>query len=275
MASAEYVTYSRQRDLSSSGVSWGAVIAGAFVATAFSLTLLALFAGFELSTLSPWSNARTSASAVRTSGLVCLVITQIIASAIGGYLVGRLRNRWDAVHLDEVHFRDTANGFLSWAVAVVLTVAFLTSAAARMAGGAAADSEGAAGNRAEREYDAGPNAYFVDRLFRGERPGLEGEAISRAEAGRILDTALHRPQGGAPDTDYLALVVATRTGLSMSDAQRRVTETLGEAQQSLDAARKGTARILLWTFFALLIGAFCASFAATVGGRQRDRVEAI
>jgi hypothetical protein len=32
---------------------------------------------------------------------------------------------------------------------------------------------------------------------------------------------------------------------------------------------------LYWTFLALLIGAFCASFAATIGGKQRDHVVAI
>jgi len=31
----------------------------------------------------------------------------------------------------------------------------------------------------------------------------------------------------------------------------------------------------LWTFLALLMGAFCASYAATVGGRQRDHVQVI
>jgi hypothetical protein len=34
------------------------------------------------------------------------------------------------VHTDEVFFRDTANGFLVWAVGLVMTVTFLVSAAA-------------------------------------------------------------------------------------------------------------------------------------------------
>jgi hypothetical protein len=33
--------------------------------------------------------------------------------------------------------------------------------------------------------------------------------------------------------------------------------------------------VLLWLFLALLMGAFCASYAATMGGRQRDRVQHI
>jgi len=30
-----------------------------------------------------------------------------------------------------------------------------------------------------------------------------------------------------------------------------------------------------WLFLALLLGAFCSSYAATLGGRQRDRVQHI
>jgi hypothetical protein len=32
---------------------------------------------------------------------------------------------------------------------------------------------------------------------------------------------------------------------------------------------------MYWIFLALLIGAFCASYAATVGGNERDRIVAI
>ena len=72
---------------------------------------------------------------------------QLVASALGGYLAGRLRTKWASIHTDEVFFRDTAHGFLSWAVAVVMTAGFLASAAASMAGealqaGAAATAAG-------------------------------------------------------------------------------------------------------------------------------------
>ena len=46
----------------SSGVSWGAVMGGAFVAAAFYMILLALGAGFGLSAVSPWSRLRISRS---------------------------------------------------------------------------------------------------------------------------------------------------------------------------------------------------------------------
>src|SRR5262249_7496764 len=42
--------------------------------------------------------------------------------------------------------------------------------------------------------------------------------------------------------------------------------------QAAEEARKAIAHSMYWTFVALLIGAFCASLAATFGGKERDRV---
>jgi hypothetical protein len=42
-----------------------------------------------------------------------------------------------------------------------------------------------------------------------------------------------------------------------------------------DVSRRATAHVLLWLFLALLMGAFSASYAATIGGRQRDRVKTV
>src|SRR5665213_1843130 len=122
------------KEAHSSGVSWGAVIGGAFVAAATYLILLALGAGFGLSAISPWSNAGASASTVGAAAIVWLIVIEILASALGGYLTGRLRTKWALIHTDEVYFRDTANGFLAWAVALVISVSLLGSAGASMVG---------------------------------------------------------------------------------------------------------------------------------------------
>src|SRR5450759_1961755 len=116
----------------SSGVSWAAVIGGAFVAAALSLILLALGAGLGLSSVSPWSNVGASASTISTAAIVWLILMQVVSSSMGGYLAGRLRTRWANIHTDEVYFRALASGFLAWAVALVITAAFLASAATSM-----------------------------------------------------------------------------------------------------------------------------------------------
>jgi hypothetical protein len=82
--------------------------------------------------------------------------------------------------------------------------------------------------------------------------------------------------GAIPPDDkvYLSQVVSSRSGLSQSDAEQRVTSVFAQAQESADRTRKALAYLSLWLFVALLCGAFSASYAGTIGGRQRDHVVA-
>jgi hypothetical protein len=105
-----------KNEASSSAVSWAAVIGGAFVAASLSLILLSLGTGLGFSAVSPWSHNGASAAAIGAGAIAWLIATQIAASALGGYLGGRLRTKWTNMHTDEVYFRDTAHGLLVWAV---------------------------------------------------------------------------------------------------------------------------------------------------------------
>ena len=102
------------------------MIAGAAAAAALSLILLVLGAGLGFAAMSPWSWSAGTAGAIGVGAIVWLAFTQIAASALGGYLTGRLRLRWTNVHADEVYFRDTAHGLLAWALATLAAAAFLT-----------------------------------------------------------------------------------------------------------------------------------------------------
>ena len=263
------------REAHSSGVSWGAVVGGAFAASASYLILLALGTGFGLSAVSPWSNMGASASTAGIAAIIWLILIEIIASALGGYLTGRLRTKWAVIHTDEVYFRDTANGFLAWAVALVISVTFLTTAAASMVGqvaqlSAAAAAAGTVTNVAE------PNGYYVDALFRSDRVANgPNDGSAQAEAGRIFANALAQGQIGGADQLYLARLISAKTGITEADAETRVLNTIAAARQTEDTARKVTAHLLLWFFLSLLAGAFSASYAATIGGRQRDHVKAV
>lgn len=262
--------FSKNED-SSSGVSWAAVAGGAFVAAALSVILLALGTGLGLSSISPWVNVGASASMVNSAAIVWLIAMQIISSAMGGYLAGRLRTKWAALDTHEVYFRDTAHGFLVWAVALVITASFLTAAAASMVGGKT-HSSGATQNGGGA-FD--PLAYYVNTLFRSDHPVQDPNYASvRAEAGGILANALGQKEIPASDKIWLAQLVATKTGLEQADAEKRVSTVLVNARESTEGARKAAAHLLLWLFIALLSGAFSASFAATIGGKQRDNLQA-
>lgn len=255
-----------EEDLSA-GVSWAAAIGGAFVIAALSLILLALGSGLGFASVSPWSSSGASAATIGAAAIVWLILMQLIASAMGGYLAGRLRTRWTSIHDDEVFFRDTAHGFLAWALAVVVTTGFLATAATSMLGGAAQLGATAMLNG---------NDYYVDTLFRSESPDIVAMDVSaRAEALRTFANVVGNPNAPSADRSYLAKLVAARTGLGEPAAKQRVDETVVQSQQVLETARKAATQISIWTFVALLIGAFSASYAATIGGRQRDHVVAI
>ena len=245
------------------GVSWAAVFAGAFAMGALALILAVLGAGIGLSSVSPWGNDFAQASRVSAGAIIWLMLVQLIASSVGGYLAGRLRTKWVSLHNHEIYFRDTAHGFIAWAVALVIsTLLFISYATSIAARPSAVSTENTPGN------------YFVDMLFRTENPPAVRTDQLRSEAGLILANALRHPEMGTDDKSYLGTLVAAATGLNHEEAERRVTETITAEREAADTARKAIAHSLYWLFVAFLIGAFCASYAATIGGRQRDNVPA-
>jgi len=245
-------------------ISWPAVFAGAAAAAALSLVLLILGTGLGLSSVSPWVGRGASASTLGFSTIAWITLTQLAAAGLGGYLAGRLRGRWSDAMPDEVYFRDTAHGFLAWAVATLLTAALLTSTiaavlgtgakagAALAAGGATAAAATTAavadkrmpGQAADDAKES--NSYFVSSLFRSDAatapatsasaPFVLGNnnatlgASSNAEATGIVVNALKSGALPQEDAAYLGQMVAQRTGMSQQDAQKRVTDTFARMQ---------------------------------------------
>jgi hypothetical protein len=100
-----------------SAVSWAAIFAGAFAALALTVVLTSLGAGLGLTTISAWPNSGAAVTTFTISAGIGLIVVQWLASALGGFITGRLRIKWTGVYTHEVFFRDTAHGFLSWALA--------------------------------------------------------------------------------------------------------------------------------------------------------------
>ncbi len=108
-------------------MSWAAIFAGTAATASLSLLLILLGAGLGFSAVSPWADEGVGAKALGFTAIIWLALTQIIASGMGGYLAGRLRVKWFSMHGDEVYFRDTAHGFLSWAVATLVSAVLIAS----------------------------------------------------------------------------------------------------------------------------------------------------
>jgi hypothetical protein len=265
-----------------SAISWAAIIGGAFATAALALILLSLGAGFGLASVSPWPNSGASVTSFTVTSAIWLIIVQWVSSGLGGYLTGRLRTRWVGVHTHEVFFRDTAHGFLAWAVAAVVGAAVLASAVSSLVAGGAhaagAVASGAAAGASQSAVQENPFGIYVDRLFRADHPDANvSNQDVRAETTRIIATGVKNGDVPAGDKTYVAQLVAARTGVSQADAEKRVDDVIAQvkaaetkAREIADATRKAGAYLSIYTGITMLIGAFIAAAASALGGRQRD-----
>ena len=285
-----------QESTNHSGVSWGAIFAGAAGSAALAMILLLLGVGLGFSAMSPWADSGMSAKGIGISTVVWLAFTQIVASGLGGYIAGRLRVKWANLHGDEVYFRDTAHGFLSWAIATLVAATLIVGSVSSIVGGGikagASVASGAAGAVTQVAGSAASNSnvssddygYFIDSLFRDDRPAAVSDDAAHAVVVRIFAKTINNGgQLSAEDRSYLAQLIAQRTNLSQADAERRVDQVYAQALKSYEDAKlaaknaaetaaKVASMTALWTFVSLLCGAFFASLAAIWGGRRRDAV---
>lgn len=254
---------------SRAAVAWGAVIAGALAAIAVTLILFSLGSGFGFAAASPWGTiSQTAAKATLAAG-IWLIVVQWLSAAVGGYLAGRLRTRWPGLHTHEVFFRDTAHGFLAWALATAVVAAVAAATAAVATTGAAASA--AAATQQNFAYDA-------DALYRAPAGDPAALAPVRAEAERMLAASAGTGGLTADDRAYLVASISSRAGVAPAEAQRRLDVTAQResqiaqtAQLAADKARKDAAAFAIVGALAMLIGAFIAGITAVFGGEIRDR----
>ena len=260
----------------SSAVSWSAILAGAAVSAGLSLILLAIGSGIGFSVANPWSNgaAATTTKAATVAGIY-ITVTAVMASAIGGYLAGRLRHLWLGTHPHEAFFRDTAHGLVSWAVATVAGAVLLGTVTTSLTGAAVQGASAGAGMAAARN---GTTAVFTDRLFAydsvavSKDPGMARDYNGdRAFAGRLMGR-IGTPgrELTANERQNLAVIVAARTGLALPDAEKRVADVEADARAAAEQARRVGMMLSFWLAASLLAGALAASLAAWEGGAIRD-----
>jgi hypothetical protein len=267
------------RDVLNSTVSWAAILAGGFTAAAVTLIVVAFGVGAGLSVVSPWEGEGISATTASWSAGLFLVVVAMIASTFGGYITGRLRPGWEDVNVHERFFRDTAHGFVAWAFATVLTATLLAGAGTHLLAAASAGAIPAAGAGAAQAANSSSRGdIYVDRLLRAG-PQTDGrttgpandQAATRAELLRIVTPATIKGGEVSPDDrSYAARLIAARTGLPQADAEQRVNQTIAQAKDATDKARRAAAKFSLWIAISLLAGAFSGSLAAAEGGKLRN-----
>ncbi|EPT7107450.1 hypothetical protein [Klebsiella michiganensis] len=253
---------------SASAVSWGAIFAGAAAAASLALMLLMLGAGLGLTSISPWENQGLAAGTVGIAAIAWLTFTQIVASGMGGYLAGRLRTKWVDTHTNEIYFRDTAHGFLTWAVALLVSAVLLTTTISSLIGGSAKVVGSVAGGAtATAVNNAGEGSsmlskssmeYFTRSLFRASgstpagnsnasgndvmamNPPAPPKAESPAQLAEVTGIFANSIYSGAlpkDDLTYVAQLVSQNTGISQQEAEQRVQAVYDKAQANLKEAK--------------------------------------
>lgn len=263
-------------------VCWKSIFAGGITAAVVSLILFTLGSGIGIASFEPFGGDTETVASFSVKMAVWMIVMQWVSAGLGGYLAGRLRKKHVHIHNDEAFFRDTAHGFLTWAVATILVVVLATGTLSTViSGGAKAAtavtvSAAAGAGKAAVNAVNDPNAYYVDGLFRSATPSTSS-LESNAEAGRIIVNGLKGEAFPEADKQYLAQMVAARTGLSQEEATARVNEVVAEltakkmeAMDITEKTRKATATFAIFTALSMLIGAFIAAVAAAIGGGHRE-----
>jgi hypothetical protein len=242
---------------------WSPIFAGAIVAAAVSFVLISFGSGIGLAVASPSSSWRDTSSVLALLGGLWLLLTALAAFGLGGYLAGSLREAWSTAPPDAVEFRDGIHGLLVWGLAILMG-ALLTLSASRMVAGRA-DAPTAA--TAEPLL-----AFELDRLFRPDRVPTElgNDSEIRAQAARIITTAVGRKEMEQDDRDYLIRLVQARTGLPQPDAGHRVDQAIAQAKDAIAKARHGTVILTFMIACSLLLGLPAAWLASAAGGQHRD-----
>jgi hypothetical protein len=100
---------------------------------------------------------------------------------------------------------------------------------------------------------------------------LTDQAATRAELLRMIGpVTLKGGEVSAEDRAYAARLVVSRTGITQAEAEQRVNQTIAQAKDAADRARRAAAKFSLWIAISLLAGAFAGSLAAAEGGKLRN-----
>jgi hypothetical protein len=281
-------------------VEWGPILAGAIAASALSFLLLTFGSAIGLSLTSPWPSSGARLWVVALAVAWWAVAVQIASFAAGGYLAGRMRSPW-AESIEEGEFRDSAHGFMVWAVGVLfggLLLAFTGGAALKTATQSVAMIAGGASSGAANALSqSGPVDYAVDLLLRAEPTGTatppaaarpqtqpgpgagmqRDDQALRSEVGRVFAATIQNREFSERDRNYLVRVIQARTGLPEAEAQSRVDAAVNEARdleiKAREQADKARRAAIVTGFIAaasLLISLVAACYCAGIGGRHRN-----
>jgi hypothetical protein len=229
-------------------LAWTPAVAGALIATALSTILIAFGTAIGLGVASTAPTWRDASVALWLLSGIYLILVALISFGVGGYAAGRIRTSAAATDTADIEHRDGVLGSATLSRAPSARAAPTASAAEPLL------------------------SYELDRLFRASRRNPNTESTQeRAEAGRILLTSSSHSGVAAEDRAYLVQLVSGVTGLTGPDAERRVDGVIASAKTAIARSRRSAIIAAFSIATSILLGAVVAWFAASEGGRNRDR----
>jgi hypothetical protein len=250
-------------------LAWTPAVVGALIATAFSTILIAFGTAIGLGVASSAPTWRDASVALWLLSGIYLLLVALISFGVGGYAAGRIRSGAGVMDSADIEYKYGVHGLAAWAIAVVLTVLITALVGSATLSRTPSASAGAAPTVSAAEPLL---SYELDRLFRPTRrnPNTES-AQERAEAGRILLTSSSHNGVAAEDRTYLVQLVSGVTGLTGPDGERRVDSAIANAKTAIARSRRSAIIAAFSIATSILLGAVVAWFAASEGGRNRDR----
>lgn len=258
-------------------VQWGAIFAGAIIATAISTIFTVFGSALGLSMISADFSRSSSGTALAIALALWTLWVTVSASMAGGYLAGRMTQPVLDSTADERKVRDGAHGLVVWATGMLIVVFITTSslfgAAKTAVNGVASAGSGVASLVSSQADQMGLALDNVTRAS-GQAPVTAEE---RDQASRIFVNSLANGRLEQGDRDYLASRLAARANISEQDAQKRIDDAYAKlnqaketAKQAAEKARKIAILAAFLTAAGLLVAAVSAWWAAGMGGEHRD-----
>lgn len=265
------------RTIMLNNVSWGAVLAGVFMALVTQMLLNMLGLGIGAATLDPQGDGSPSATSLSLGAAIWWSVAGIIAAFIGGHTAGRLCGRPK---------ESTAgwHGLTSWALTTVVVGVLFTTAIGTMVGGTLS-AIGGVGRTAMQSAGAaaGPVAAQAADPFRSieldvraATGGNDPAALRDAAVAAVRAAVTGNPQQAEEARNRASVALARAQGISEEQARTQITgyeeryraamaQAQDQAVQAADAARRAVSQAALVSFIALILGAFAAYFGGRMG----------
>lgn len=264
-------------------ISWGAILAGAFVTLAVFLTLQILGAGIGASSIDLTGSRVTSARSLGIGAAIWSFIMGLIALFIGGWVAGRLG--WRANKVDRV-----LHGLTVWSLFYVALFLLATTALSALVGGGISllgSSVSAAGQAASTPQ----GQQAIQQTL--ESWGLSSQSVQQEvakalgpgapeqnpQANKDVATAVNNYLNSSrtpQDRQQLAQTITQATGMSQAQANQMIDNIQRTAQQAKATGEKAanvTGGTLIGVAISMIIGAIVAAIGSLVAAAPPSTID--